>query len=57
MELLSPFNVAGTKFVIGRPLEHARGDQINSYLALRATPVRQGAVGKIHGHELGLRRL
>ena len=33
MEFLSPFDVAGTKFVIERPLEHARGDQINSYLA------------------------
>ena len=33
LEFLSPFDVAGTKFVIERPLEHARGDQINSYLA------------------------
>ena len=33
MEFLSPFDVSGTKFVIERPLEHARGDQINSYLA------------------------
>ncbi len=33
MEFLSPFDIAGTKFVIERPLEHARGDQINSYLA------------------------
>jgi hypothetical protein len=33
MEFLSPFDVAGTKFVIERPLDHASGDQINSYLA------------------------
>jgi hypothetical protein len=32
MELLSPFDVAGTQFVIERPLDQTLGDQVNSYL-------------------------
>ena len=32
MELLSPFDVAGTQFVIERPLDQRLGDQVNSYL-------------------------
>ena len=32
MELLSPYDVAGTQFVIERPLDHTLGDQVNSYL-------------------------
>lgn len=33
MEFLAPFDVAGTQFIIERPLIQAQGDQVNSYLA------------------------
>jgi len=33
MEFIAPFDVAGTKFIIERPLIHAEGEKINSYLA------------------------
>ncbi len=33
MEFLAPFDVAGTQFIIERPLDQAQGDQVNSYLA------------------------
>jgi len=33
MEFLAPFDVAGTKFIIERPLIHAEGEKVNSYLA------------------------
>jgi len=33
MEFLAPFDVAGTKFIIERPLVHAEGEKVNSYLA------------------------
>jgi hypothetical protein len=33
MEFLAPFDLAGTQFIIERPLIQASGDQVNSYLA------------------------
>ena len=32
IEMLSPYDVAGMKFVLERPIEQKEGDQINSYL-------------------------
>ena len=32
IEMLSPFDVAGLKLVVERPLDQAKGDQVNSYL-------------------------
>ena len=33
MEFLAPFDLAGTQFIIERPLIQSHGDQVNSYLA------------------------
>ena len=32
LEMLSPYDVAGMKFVLERPIEQKEGDQVNSYL-------------------------
>ncbi len=32
IEMLSPFDIAGLKLVVERPLDQSRGDQVNSYL-------------------------